>query len=102
MVFEANECLHNDKDENKSCPNNGVKLSGMDGIVHVVPAAEFLFGAVYSESGAVNSRESDQNICVSESVCMAIVIDDRRQENDRPEIRHTPPELEVADAIRYV
>ena len=54
----------------------------MDGRVHMMPAAEFLFGAVDRKRGRIDASYGQQYLVVCQDICIEKVVDDRRKEDE--------------------
>lgn len=89
--------LGNNKTYDKYGPNYGVRLTRMNRVVHMMPSAKFLFGAVYSKCGTIYSRNGQNYLLICQKVILEKIIDNRSQKYERPEIDNREPEFEITD-----
>jgi hypothetical protein len=87
--------LNQDEKDYKHGPDDRIKLPWMHRFVHVMPPAEFLFSAVYSERSTVDSRDSDHNIALGEDVVRRKIVDYRREKYKSPKVYKHTPEFET-------
>ena len=95
MVWQAIEDPARDQEQDQDRPDDGVELPRMKGVImHVMPAAEFLLGAVYREESRVYGGYTEEYLAIREDIVVEEIVDDGREEDDRPEVDHAPPEFE--------
>lgn len=81
----------NQQTKNKDGPCDDVQLARMNGLMMIMPALEFLIGAVDSENGIIYDGNRQKKLGIVESIARVEIIYDGGEKNHRPHIRQIPP-----------